>query len=215
MKIVIIGASNVGILLAQQLIAEGHGVSIIESNYDLAKKIAGELDCAVLHGDPVSPRVLGDAEVNKADYVVVVTGNDKDNLLAAINARGLGARNIIVVIENEDYHKLAVSLGFFNVVSLTRLAVIQIHALLKGMNIANLSTILRGDAIFYVAIVPDRMNGIKIKDMRLPSDSLIVAIYRGEELIFPKDDLEIKTGDEIVIFTRRQTIDELKKIFKH
>jgi len=214
MKIVVIGASSVGLLLARQLIAEGHSVTIVEPSYELAKKIAGELDCAVLHGDPASPKVLEDAEVDKADYVVIVTGNDKDNLLAAINARSLGAKNIVVVIENEDYHKLAASLGFINIVSLTRLAVVQIHALLKGIDIASLSTILRGDATFYTAIVPDRMDGAKIKDIPLPSDTLVVAIYRGEELVFPRNDLELKKGDEIVILAKRHAIDKLKDIFK-
>ncbi len=214
MRIIVIGASNVGRLLAQQLIAEGHEVVVIENNYEVAKKVAGELDCTVLHGDPISPRVLGDAGVGKADHVVAVTDSDKDNLLAAINARSLGAQNIIVLIENEDYHRLAMSLGFFNVVSLTRLAVIQIHALIRGMDIANLSTILRGDAAFYVAIVPDRLNDKKIRELDLPDDTLVVAVYRGEELLFPKDDLELRTGDEIVLFTRRQHIGELKEIFK-
>lgn len=215
MRIVIIGGSNVGILLAKQLITDGHDVYVIELNHSLAERIASELDCTVLYGDPVSPKVLEDAGVDKADYVVVATSNDKDNLLAAINARSLGAKNIIIVLENEDYRKLAASLGFFNIVSLTRLAVIQIHALIKGMNIANLSTILRGDAIFYVAIIPSEMDGMKIKDIDLPSDSLIIAVYRGEELLFPKSDLAIRKGDEIVIFTRRQRIDELRKTFKH
>ncbi len=213
MKIVIIGASNTGVLLARQLIAEGHEVVLLEKEHRVAEAIAGELDCAVLSGDPVSPRILGEIEVDKADYVIAVTDSDKDNLLAALNARAQGARNIVVVLENEDYHRLAVSLGFFHIVSPTRLAVVQINALIKGMDIANLSTILRGDAAFYVGVVHDKLEGKKLGEIGLPDESVVVAVYRGEELLFPKDDLELRGGDEVVVFTRRQKLEDVKKTF--
>lgn len=55
--------------------------------------------------------------------------------------------------------------------------------------------------------------GRKLKDARIPSNILIGALLRGDELIIPDGDTLLQAGDRAVIFTLPSSIKKISKIF--
>src|SRR3989304_4828353 len=82
MRIVIIGAGDVGTFLAKGLSAE-HDIIVIEKNKEKVERIKESLDVLVIHGDGDNPAILKEAEIEKADIVLAVSGDDRTNILSS------------------------------------------------------------------------------------------------------------------------------------
>ena len=85
MKVVIVGAGNVGMTLARTLSEDAHDVVVVDRNEDLATRIAEELDVSVVRGNGSRPDVLAQAGVVKdggVDVLIACTDRDETNLMA-------------------------------------------------------------------------------------------------------------------------------------
>jgi len=82
MKILIVGAGNLGLQLARELVEEQRDVVIIEKNPDIARGIANELDCLVKEGDGENLDVLESAGAGEVDWFIALTGSDEANIVA-------------------------------------------------------------------------------------------------------------------------------------
>ncbi|WFO75205.1 NAD-binding protein [Desulfurococcaceae archaeon MEX13E-LK6-19] len=213
MRVIVAGASRIGKHIAQQLAGEGHDVVLLEPSEEVAKQIANELDCTVIHGDPTNVNTLREAGVENVDYFIAAMDDDKDNIIAGVAAKNLGAKEVIIILNDESYEQLALNLGIYGIVSPSKLAVLQILALVKGFDIVNLTTVIKSDARFFTGVISEKLDGKKISEIKLPGDSMIIAVYRGEEFLLPKNDLVLRKGDEVVVITRDSDLSKVKEFF--
>jgi len=112
MRIVIVGAGNVGTQLAKYLIQEKHDVSVIESNEERARHVSNRIDCLVIHDEGNSPKALKEAGIAKADALVCVTGSDEMNMIIcglAASRYGDETKELLKVarVKNDDYAQLS------------------------------------------------------------------------------------------------------------
>lgn len=99
MRVVIVGAGEVGWFLAERLQAEGIDVVVIEVDGPRADALASELDVQVVHGTGSSPANLQAAGVGQADLLAAVTQNDEVNLIASALAKEQGVGSTIVRLQ--------------------------------------------------------------------------------------------------------------------
>lgn len=103
MNIVIAGDGEVGFHLAQLLSQDQHNITIIDPYSDFIRLMESEFDILAISGDPTSPQVLMSAKVKKSDLFISVVHDEKTNILAAMLAKKLGAKNTIARINNTEY----------------------------------------------------------------------------------------------------------------
>ncbi len=82
MKILILGAGQVGTLLATHLSSGQHEITLIDENSICLEKILEKLDVRTLTGNGVYPEILEQAGADTADLLLAVTGKDETNMLA-------------------------------------------------------------------------------------------------------------------------------------
>ena len=82
MKIIIVGAGQVGSSLSINLVKEGNDVTLIDKSADLLENIAEKVDLQTIHGNGAHPRILEAAGANKADMIVAVSKSDETNMIA-------------------------------------------------------------------------------------------------------------------------------------
>lgn len=82
MKIIILGAGQVGATIAEYLVAEGNDVSIIDQNPKPLRQIQDRLDVRVVTGHGAHPNILRLAGIEDADMLIAVTRSDETNILA-------------------------------------------------------------------------------------------------------------------------------------
>lgn len=103
MKIVLIGAGEVGFHIAKALSEDGHDITAVDINPEKCRRITENLDAIDVEGNGASPKTLHKARVEEADYVLCLTRVDEVNLIAAQQAHELGAKHIIARLRNQQY----------------------------------------------------------------------------------------------------------------
>jgi trk system potassium uptake protein TrkA len=214
LRVLIAGGGETSKMLAEELIALGYEVVLIERDHERAEALAEELDCAVVAGDATFPDVLKKAGITETDIVVTLTNNDGDNIIIGIIAKNFEVPKVIVKIDNPQYTRLCLSLGLDKIVNPKLLTMLQVVSMVKGFDVVNLSTMIKGDARFYLVLINEKFEGKTLSEISLPKEARVVAIYRNDKFILPDYDLPLKKGDEVLFIVRENKLDELKRLFE-
>ena len=100
MRVVVAGAGETGLLVADQLSKIGHDVIMIDRDSQRLANAEDILDVQTLHGEATSRRLLRTAECHRATGIVTVTNNGNTNLLAAALGRSLGAKVAVARVDD-------------------------------------------------------------------------------------------------------------------
>jgi len=216
MYIIVVGAGKVGYQLTKLLLSQGHEVMLIENDKNKVASLMDELGDSILYGDGSTMETLTEAGANRADAIVAVTGHDEDNLVICQLSKMMffGPRTIARV-NNPRNEETFWSTGIDATVSATRLinAIIQEQVRAHDMLIP-LLTMRGGDVeIVQTYISPaSKVVNKRIKDFVLPMGTLLIAIYRGEEMIIPKGDTVLLEDDQVIVLVRKVHEGVLRKI---
>mgnify|MGYP002557901307 FL=1 len=82
MKIIILGAGQVGTTLAANLVSEDNDITLVDNESQHLQNLQDKHDLRVVKGSPSSPKVLRDAGAADADLMVAVTASDEINMIA-------------------------------------------------------------------------------------------------------------------------------------
>jgi len=217
-RLLIFGAGNIGLFLAQQLEREFPWVraKLIESDLERAEVVAGLLEnTVVLQGDVLDPEILEEANAGAAETVVAVTNDDETNILASLLAKRHGAKRAITLINKSSYEPLVAPLGIDVVVSPRNITVSTILQHVRRGRIHSVHTLREGfgELIEAEALETSPLVNIPLKDVNLPNGVLLGAIVRGTEIITPRGNTVVQVGDRIVLFAAADQVKNVEKMF--
>jgi trk system potassium uptake protein TrkA len=204
MHIIIVGANKVGYFLAKRLISGKHTVSIIDKEREICEELSKELDALVINGDACDPEILEEAGITRADVLAAVTGEDEDNLIICQLAKErFNLRRTVGRVNNPDNEHAFSELGVDIPVDATSIISKIIEEEVSFADFVNLMSFKRGKLAIVRVDLPEDSPVInkEIKDIELPSDSVLVSIVRGEEVVVPKGNTVLKSGDDIIALT--------------
>jgi len=213
MRVIIIGASALGKNLALKLVHRGNEVIVIESETKYAKELADSIDCTIINAEGTRPDILEKAEIEKADAIVACTDHDQDNILIGLIARNYKVPKIILRIHDNQFLVVAKRLGFNDLINPSQIASSIISDDLRGVDTIELSSLVRGDVRFISVLATTRQIDRYVKEVSLPSKSAFIGIYRGNEFILSGENPVIKKGDEAMIITIAEQVNEIREFF--
>ena len=204
MYILIVGAGKVGYFLAQRLGQDNHSVALVDKDKVICEEITRQLDILVINGDGCSPSVLREAGVERADVVAAVTGEDEDNLIICQLAKERFSvdRTVARVNDPKNEH-IFFELGVDIPIDATTIIAKIIEEEVSFTDFVNLLSFKRGKLAIVRVDLPDDAPVINqmIQNIQLPPDSVLVSIVRGEEVIVPRGDTTLESGDDIIALT--------------
>ncbi|MDX9880861.1 MAG: Trk system potassium transporter TrkA [Prolixibacteraceae bacterium] len=103
MKIVIVGAGEVGTHLAKMLSKENHDIVLLDDDLDKLQQIANQVDLLTITGHANSFKDLREAGTPKADLFIAVTPYEERNIFASILAKDMGVKKTLARINNGEY----------------------------------------------------------------------------------------------------------------
>jgi trk system potassium uptake protein TrkA len=204
MYIVIVGAGKVGYFLAKRLCLNKHTVSIVEKDKQLCEETAKELEALVINGDGCDPHILEEAGISRADVIAAVTGDDEDNLIICQLAKEIfKIKRAVGRVNNPDNEHTFSELGVDVPVDSTKIIAKIIEEEVSFSDFVNLMSFKRGKLAIVRLDLPDDAPVInkQVQDIQLPVDSVLVSIVRGEEVIVPKGNTVLQSGDDIIALT--------------
>lgn len=208
MRIVIVGASAVGVATARLLVEHKHEVVIVEEDKKRIDDLGSELDCGFIHGDGSRPRILSEAGPEASDALLCLSTDDQVNIIASLVGRSLGFGNVVTKISDQEFEHICTELGLDHTISADQVTARRLLDTVEGRALVELSTVLRGDARFSVITV-DRDEAGAAGRLALPDDTSILFGYRGDRLIRPGKDFELEAGDDLVLLTISRHLKEL------
>jgi trk system potassium uptake protein len=214
MYIIVIGGGKVGYHLSKALLDEGHEVLVIEKERSRIEFICSELGSVCLHGDGCEAATQAEAGAARAEMLIAVTGDDGDNLVACQVAKHrYKVPRTIARTTNPKNEALFRLLGVDVTVNSTNVIMENIQQEVPTHVLTHLFTIQdRGVEIVEIKIPADSQSvGKKIRDITLPSGSLLMLIMRRDQNPFVVNpDMVIQTGDQIIALTPTNFEEQLK-----
>jgi trk system potassium uptake protein TrkA len=204
MYVVLAGGGRIGRYIAKDLTAKGHDVTVIERVPDRCEQLVADTSVLVIEGDACDVRYQEQAHVDRADAFVATTHEDDDNLVACQLAKiEFGARRAIARVNTPKNVEIFETLGIEAVSSTRLISELLEHEFSVG-ELVHLTT-LKGGAVSLVEIrLPDDEDAPpprRVVDLDLPAQSVLVALFRGDDTVLPRGDTELLPGDEVVALT--------------
>ena len=218
-SVVIIGAGNVGLAVAQALEArpERIRVKLIERNRSRAEDAADALNrTIVLNGDGLSAELLEEAAVPRADAVLAITDDDKTNILAAVRAKQAGAKLAISLVNDPTLMSLMEPLDIDAFINPRASTVSTILRHIRHGRVRDIYSIGDAEAEVIEAQVlsTSPIAGRAVRDIEFPEGALMGAVRKGDRVIKPTGDLRIEEGDIVVIFALTSDIPEVESLLQ-
>ncbi|MDR0975156.1 MAG: TrkA family potassium uptake protein [Ruminococcus sp.] len=217
MKVTIVGGGKVGYYLVRTLIEHKHQPTVIEVNKRVCENLANELEIPVVCGDATRVDTLESASVGQSSAFISVTGLDEVNLVACQLARNkFGIKKTIAKSNNPKNVDIMQRLGIDNVINSTDSIAMLIEREVDTSKIKQLITLNQGEVAISEIVLPDNYawNGRLLKDIRGNILFNIISITRGETLMIPRGDTELKNGDRLLVISETDSVKSLKNILK-
>lgn len=219
-RIMIAGGGNIGHQLAQSLENE-YEVKLIDFNHARCQKIANELsNTTVLCGDACDKQLLVNENIEHVDVFCAVTDDDEDNIIACLQAKRLGAKQVMVLITRTAYVDL-IEGGPINIAISPQQATIgSILRHIRRGDVVNVHSLRRGAAEAIEAVAHgdyknSKVVGRNLKEIKLPKGTTIGAVVRGEEVIIPHHDTVIESEDHVILFvSEKRFIRDVERLFQ-
>ena len=219
-RVILAGGGNIGKNLARQL-ERDHHVKVIERDPARAESIAEELSkTIVLVGDCTDANLLMEEAVDNTDVYCVLTNDDEANILSALQAKRMGAKKVIAIINRPSYIDLMESGTIDIAVSPQQITIGALLAHVRRGSIVRVHSLRGGaaEAIEAVALGDRRSSkvvGRSLEELDLPEGTTIVGIVRGENVIIAHHDTLIEERDHVLLFVSdKKQIHAVEQLFQ-
>jgi len=215
-KIIIYGASMTGIHVAKELSTKIREIILIEENTDLAKEVAGELSSTtIINGAASEADILIESGIEAADAFIAASNNDHANLISSVLAKKMGAKTTIITTQQPEYMTIVNDLDIDAIINPHFLAVEQILHMVRGKGIRSVTKLLEGEAEA-LEFVPEEGAAVTkdfLKNIKLPKNSIVGAVYRGDDIELADGDTMIEPGEKVIVFCHESAIKKLQTMF--
>ncbi|MCG8356983.1 MAG: Trk system potassium transporter TrkA [Kiloniellales bacterium] len=217
-RVVIVGGGNIGLNLAQSVEASASGVNlkVIEIDKKRAEFVAQTLDrTVVIHGSALDTEILEEANIAATETVVAVSNDDEVNILASLLAKRYGCQRSVTLVNKTSYGPLIGTLGIDTVVSPRSITVSTILQHVRRGRIRSVHTLWEGFGELIEAEVMETSSlvGVPLRESELPDGVLIGAIVRRREVIIPRADTVVRSGDLVILFVMTAAVKKVEKLF--
>lgn len=225
MKIIILGAGQVGSSIAEHLAREANDITVVDKLMDQLKLLQERLDVRTVYGHASHPDVLIKAGIGDADLILAVTNSDETNMIACQIAHSLfrtptrlaRIRAPDYLLNPELFSPDAVPIDF--IISPEQLVTTYIQHLIEQPGVLQILDFAGGKAQLVAVrahqggpLVGHALSSL-VKQMP-KAESRVVAIFRKNHAITPEGGTRIEADDEVFFLAARKHIPKVVSAFR-
>ncbi|HHL45554.1 MAG TPA: Trk system potassium transporter TrkA [Gammaproteobacteria bacterium] len=230
MKIIILGAGQVGASLAANLASEANDITVVDTEPERLHNLQDRLDIRTVAGEASYPEVLSRAGADDADMIIAVTNSDETNMVACqvaytlfhtptkiARVRGVGYLAHKKELFAQDALPVDVLISPEQLVTDYIQRLIEHPGALQVLNFANgLVQLVAVKAYYGGPLVGHALRTLR---EHMPGvDTRVAAIFRRGKPVIPDGDTVIEVDDEVFIIVAkkhvRAVMSELRRLDK-
>jgi trk system potassium uptake protein TrkA len=219
LNVLIVGGEATGAQLAALLLDQKIDVCLVENRREILAQLHQELPTEVIYEDnPMDLQVLENAGIRDVNVMVACTSSDANNVALCYLARQLYQVPRTIGRINNPRHAWMFTEEMHIDVALNESSILA-HLIEEEMTLGDMMTLLklrRGRYSLVEVVLPDgaRAAGQQIKEIPLPENSIIAAIFRKGETIVPRGVTVLEVGDEVLAVTDAAGQAKLAELFE-
>ncbi|CAH0993008.1 Trk system potassium uptake protein TrkA [Sinobacterium norvegicum] len=217
MKILILGAGQVGGTLAESLASEKNDITVIDTDVPRLKELRDRLDISTIRGSASHPNILKNAGAEDADILIAVTNSDEINMIACQVAQTLfhiptkisRIRATPYLLKKKLFAPEAIPIDV--IISPEQLVTNYIKRLLEHPGALQVVDFAKSKVqlVAVKAYYGGPMVGQELKQIRehMPNvDTRVAAIFQRDQAIIPKADTVVEADDEVFFIAAKDNI---------
>ena len=223
MKIIIVGAGEVGFHIASRLSHENKDVVVIDTNAAAIARVSENIDVEAVVGSGSSPVVLEEAGIKEAEILLAVTDSDETNLVACLMADTISpVTKKLARIRQKDYdayHQVFHDAPpHIDTIINPEIEVVRTIERFMGVPGAVDVGEFADGRLKFVGIYLDkgaRLAGLRLMELpgKIGTKVLVAAVVRNEKLIIPGGNDRIYPGDLIYFISEEEGLARILKAF--
>lgn len=220
---IIVGGGATAYYLAKQLLQSGISVKIIEKNPKRCEELCQSLPKAtIINGDGTESHTLLEEGLAYAESFVALTNIDEENVMLSLFAKSQTSGKLITKINRIEYDDVIDSLDLDTTIYPKNITAEHIVRFVRaknnsrGSNIETMHLILDGkaEALEFRIKADTPIPRTPIQQIKLRPDVLIACINRGGQIITPRGQDTIKTGDTVIVVTTQKGFTDIVDILE-
>lgn len=216
MKIVIVGAGEVGFHIASRLALENKDVVVVEKNPAALRRVSDNIDVQTVEGSGGSPVVLEEAGVRDAEILLAVTDSDETNLVACLVADAISNTTKKLArlryADYDEYHQtFRENSPHIDTIINPEIEVVRtIDRLMRLPGAVDIGEFANGQVKFVgIQLAPDAdLAGVQLIELPQKIDRriLIAALVREERVIIPRGTDRLQPGDLVYFISEESEL---------
>ncbi|MBU0680466.1 MAG: Trk system potassium transporter TrkA [Proteobacteria bacterium] len=223
MRIMIVGAGEVGRHLCEKLSIEGQEVVLVDEDEAKLRRLERDLNILPVHGSGASMRVLEEAGIDRTDLFIAVTDSDEVNLIACILSKQYNVQSRIARVRNDDFYShsgpgpeeaLDIDLLISPDLAMAE-EILRLSALSDAFDVAEFAD-GQVELLGYEVYKGNPTVGKSLQQIQAIQSQnyfVIAAIIRGQHTIIPRGNDVIEAGDKIYLVARKKDIMDVEAVF--
>ncbi|KTD17600.1 Trk system potassium transporter TrkA [Legionella jordanis] len=219
-RIMIAGGGHIGSKLAETL-ENKYRIKVIDRNLSRASDLASQLHKGtVLQGDIADRDLLVSENIEFTDVFCAVTNDDEANIMSCLQAKRLGARHVIALVNRNAYVDLIEDSVIDHAISPQLITIGSILTKLRRGNMVKVYRLQNDEAeaielITHGDELTSQVVGRQLSQIELPPSSFIAAVMREDKLLMPEPDLQLESGDHVIILLlKRRYVRQIESLFQ-
>jgi len=219
-RIMIAGGGNIGLSLAKSL-EKDYLVKVIEIDPKQARLASESLKKAiVLQGDAADGELLIEENIEDTDIFCALTNADEANIISCMLAKRLGAKKVMSLTNRATYVDLVQNDIIDIAISPQQATIGSLLAHIRQGDVVVVHSLRRGAAEAIEAVAHGDKNsssvvGRSIGELRLPPDTSIGAVVRGDQVLIAHHNIVIEAEDHVILLVAdKKNVPEVERLFQ-
>jgi trk system potassium uptake protein TrkA len=213
MRVIILGCGRVGSELSNQLVDDGHEVTVIDKNAEAFFRYPPGDGVTTVVGLGFDRDVLAEAGIKDADAFVAVSSGDNSNIVSArVALENFHVPKVVARIYDprraDIYERLNIP-----TVATTKWGVKQIQLMLFHDRQEIRETLGGGDLLRMRLPVGSHMVGKPAMSFNVPGQVLVAGVSRGGGGFLPTDESTLQAGDYLIVMLTKDGMDTVDEVF--
>jgi len=204
---VIFGLENQSIALAQQLQKHKWGVRIINTDKKYEKEVE---DQTIVELETVDLKHLKQLKLDKTEAIILMLSDEKNLHIAELIYENIGTKDVIVRLNSRENFEKFHKLGVLIIEPATAIVSLLDHFVRSPSATSLLLGMDKGQDSIDVEIRNQDIHGIRLRDLRLPSDVLVLSVKRKGQLLVSHGYTRLRLGDIITLVGSGTSLEDLK-----